>query len=110
MVESETGRDGKSARERRYYPGSAKLDAATFARAVRGHRGVENRPHWALDVVFKDDPPRLRTGHGPETMVVVRHMAVNLLRQGSPTAGLENRGKRAGWSTAYLEALIRRNA
>ena len=35
MVESETERGGKVERERRYYLGSAKLSAETFARAVR---------------------------------------------------------------------------
>jgi len=110
MVESTTQRGGKTSRERRYYLSSAKLDAATFARAARGHWGIENRLHWVLDVVFKDDLARLRTGHGPENMAVVRHTAVNLLRQAAPTGSLKNRRKRAGWNTAYLETLIRQTA
>jgi predicted transposase YbfD/YdcC len=110
MVESETERDGKTTRERRYYLCSAELDAPTFARAVRGHWGIENRLHWVLDVVFRDDLARLRTGHGPENMAVVKHMALNLLRRARPTASLKNRRKRAGWNTAYLEALIRQTA
>jgi predicted transposase YbfD/YdcC len=110
MVESETERHGKVALERRYYLGSARLDAAAFARAVRGHWGIENRLHWVLDVVFKDDRSRLRTGHAPENMAVVRHMAVNLLRQAAPSTSLKNRRKRAGWNTAYLERLIRQTA
>jgi predicted transposase YbfD/YdcC len=76
MVEAETEREGKTTRERRYYLSSTKLDAATFARAVRAHWGIENRLHWMLDVVFNDDQTRLRTGHGPENMAVVRHMAI----------------------------------
>jgi predicted transposase YbfD/YdcC len=110
MVESETLREGKTSRERRYYLCSAKLDAATFARAVRGHWGIENRLHWVLDVVFKDDLSRLRTGHAPENMALVRHMATNLLHRAKPTTSLKNRRKRAGWNTAYLESLIRQNA
>jgi predicted transposase YbfD/YdcC len=110
MVESETERHGKVALERRYYLGSARLDAAAFARAVRGHWGIENRLHWVLDVVFKDDLSRLRTGHAPENMAVVRHMAVNLLRQATPSTSLKNRRKRAGWNTAYLERLVRQAA
>ena len=110
MVESETERGGKIARERRYCLSSARLDAASFARAVRGHWGIENRLHWALDVVFKDDLARLRTGYGPENMAVVRHMAMNLLRQAGPTVSLKNRRTRAGWNTAYLESLIRQMA
>jgi predicted transposase YbfD/YdcC len=110
MVEAETEREGKLTHERRYYLCSAKLDAATFARAVRGHWGIENRLHWVLDVVFKDDLSRLRTGHAPENMAVVRHMATNLLHKAKPTTSLKNRRKRAGWNTAYLESLIRQIA
>src|SRR3954453_4880513 len=110
MVESETERGGKTGRERRYFLGSARLDAATFARAVRGQWGIENRLHWVLDVVCRDDLARLRTGHGPANMAVVRHMAVNLLRQAKPTVSTKNRRKRAGWNTGYLESLIRQAA
>ena len=42
MVESQTDRDGRIGRERRYYLCSAKLDAETFARVVRSHWGIEN--------------------------------------------------------------------
>src|SRR4051812_4765930 len=110
MVESETERHGKVALERRYSPGPARLDAAAPARAGRGHWGIENRLHWVLDVVFRDDLSRLRTGHAPENMAVVRHMAMNLLCQAAPSTSLKNRRKRAGWNTAYLESLIRQTA
>lgn len=107
MVEATTERDGKTSRERRYYLSSAKLDAKTFARAVRAHWGIENRLHWVLDVVFHDDLARLRTGHGPENMAVVKHMAINLLRAAKPTTSLKNRRKLAGWDIDYLDHLIR---
>ena len=110
MVESETERGGKVERERRYYLGSAKLDAATFACAVRAHWGTENRLHWMLDVVFRDDLARLRSGHGPENMAVIKHMALNLLSQAKPTTSLTNRRKLAGWSTDYLNQLHRGTA
>ncbi len=106
MVESQTDRDGRIGRERRYYLCSAKLDAETFARVVRSHWGIENRLHWMLDVVFRDDLARLRTGHGPANMAVVKHMALNLLRQAKPTLSLKNRRKRAGWNAEYLAALV----
>ena len=60
MVESKVERDGKLARERRYYICLARLDAPTFARAVRAHWGVENRLHWVLDVVIHDGLARLQ--------------------------------------------------
>jgi predicted transposase YbfD/YdcC len=110
MVESTTEREGRTSCERRYHLASARLDAGSFAHAVRAHWGIENRLHWRLDVVFKDDLARLRTGHGPENMAVVRHMAMTLLRPAKPTSSLKNRRKRAGWNTAYLESLIRQTA
>jgi predicted transposase YbfD/YdcC len=110
MIEAETERGGKVEREQRYYLASAKLDPAAFAHAARGHWGIENRLHWVLDVVFRDDLARLRTGHGPENMAVVRHLAMNLLRAAKPATSLKNRRKLAGWSLDYLDRLIRGHA
>ena len=106
MVESRTERDGKVEQERRYYLCSTRLNAETFARVVRSHWGIENRLHWVLDVVFRDDLARLRTGHGPANMAVVKHMALNLLKQAKPTTSLKNRRKKAGWNADYLATVI----
>lgn len=110
MVEAEVERDGRTTLSRRFYLSSALLDAHAFARAVRAHWGVENRLYWVMDVVFHDDLARLRTGHGPENMAIVKHMAMNLVRDASPTTSLKNRRKLAGWDLAYLETLIRQTA
>ena len=42
-IETETERDGAIERESRLYLCSARLSAKMFARAVRGHWGIENR-------------------------------------------------------------------
>jgi len=109
-VEAEVERGGRTRVSRRFYLSSALLDAQTFARAVRAHWGVENRLHWVMDVVFHDDLARLRTGHGPENMAIVKHMAMNLVQQATPTTSLKNRRKLAGWDPSYLETLIRQTA
>jgi predicted transposase YbfD/YdcC len=107
MVESRTERSGKIETERRYYLASAKLDAKAFALAVRAHWGVENRLHWVLDVVFHDDLARLRSGHGPLNMAIVKHMAINLIRHPKDKHSLKNRRKLACLNVDYLESLIR---
>ena len=107
MVETRIERNGKAEHERRYYLSSAKLDARTFALAVRAHWGIENRPHWVLDVVFHDDLARLRTGHGPQNMAVVKHMAMNLVRNPKDKHSLKVRRKLANLNGDYLEKLIR---
>lgn len=107
MVETTTERNGRTERERRYYLCSAKLDAETFAHAVRAHWDIENRLHWVLDVVFHDDLARLRTGHGPQNMAVVKHMAINLIRNPKDKHSLKVRRKLANLNHDYLEKLIR---
>ena len=107
MVQTRVERAGKIEQERRYYLSSAKLDAKTFAHAVRAHWGIENRLHWVLDVVFHDDLARLRTGYGPQNMAVVKHMAMNLVRNPKDKHSLKVRRKLANLNPDYLEKLIR---
>ena len=106
LVETRTERDGKIEREKRYYLSSAKLDAKTFAAAVRTHWHVENRLHWTLDVVFHDDLVRLRTGDGPQNMAIVRHMAMNFVRAPKDKHSLKVRRKLANLNPDYLETLL----
>jgi predicted transposase YbfD/YdcC len=110
MVESRVERNGAVAREQRYYLSSAKLDAQTFAAAVRAHWGVENRLHWVLDVVFHDDLARLRSANGPQNMAVVKHMAMNLARNPKDRHSLKVRRKLANLNPDYLPTLIHQPA
>ncbi|MBO0905237.1 transposase, partial [Jiella sp. MQZ13P-4] len=68
--------------------------------------GIENRLHWVLDVLFKDDQSRLRKGHGARNMAVVRHFALNLIRTAKDKKSLKSRRKLAGWSPDYLASLL----
>ena len=106
-VEAKVEAGGRAALARRHHLCSAPLDARAFARAVRAQWGVENRLHRVLDVVFHDDLARLRTGHGPEDMAIVRHTAINLLNR---TESLKTRRKRAGCDDDDLQAVIPQTA
>lgn len=96
--------------ETRYYISSAPLTAARAAEAVRGHWRIENSLHWVLDIVFKDDQSRLRKGHGARNMAVVRHFALNLVRQTADKRSIKLRRKIAGWDPSYLATLINSSA
>ncbi len=109
-IDSEVERTGKVERETRYYLSSAKLTAEMFGQAVRAHWGIENRLHWMLDVVFREDLARLRRANTPENMAIVRHTALNLLSKARPTTSFKNRRKKAGWNVDYLENLLRHTA
>ncbi len=106
MVENRVERNGETSCERRYYISSAFLLAVLFANAVRCHWHIENRLHWVLDVIFREDLSRLRTGHGPHNMATVRHMVMNLLRSARPGKSLKVRRKLAGWDPDYLQAIL----
>ncbi|MSP89984.1 MAG: transposase family protein, partial [Alphaproteobacteria bacterium] len=77
------------------------------AHALRTHWHVENRLHWVLDVVFHDVLARLRTQYGPHNMAVVKHMAINLVRNPMDKHSLKVQRKLANLEPDYLETLIR---
>ena len=55
-------------------------DVAVFAKAVRAHWGIENSLHWCLDVVFHEDLNRTRKDNSAENFAVIRHIALNILK------------------------------
>ena len=63
--------------ERAFYLCSIAPDARLFARAVRGHWGVENSLHWQLDVIFKEDQCRARTRFAAANLAALRKLALN---------------------------------
>jgi hypothetical protein len=58
--------------------------------------------HWLLDVEFKDDLSRYRTGHGAKNMAVVRRFALDLVGSTKTKGSIKTRRKRAGWSLEFL--------
>jgi len=106
MVESRIERGDKIESERRSYISSRALSAAAFAAAARGHWAIENKLHWVLDVTFREDLSRLRTGHGAKNMAVVRHFALNLVRQVADKRSIKRRRKRAAWDPQYLLEIL----
>jgi len=102
MVESRTERDDKIETERRSYISSRALSSTAFADAVRSHWAIENKLHWILDTTFKEDQSRLRVGHGAKNMAVVRHFALNLVRQANDKRSIKRRRKRASYDPQYL--------
>jgi predicted transposase YbfD/YdcC len=85
----------------RYYISSAPRDIERIARGARGHWGVESM-HWLLDVEFKDDLSRYRTGHGAKNMAIVRRFALGLVRANKTKGSVKTRRKTASWSPDFL--------
>ncbi len=95
---------GKTTLERRYFISSINGDNhKLIARAIRKHWCVENQLHWVLDVSFNEDDSRIRKDNSPENLAIIRHIALNLLKQEkSSKTGVKNKRKKAGWEDNYL--------
>ncbi len=103
MVQAERRVGGTVSRETRYYISSLAASARTLHDAVRSHWGIENKVHWVLDIAFREDESRARAGHSAHNMAVLRHIALNLLRQDTTArCGIKARRLKAGWDLPYL--------
>lgn len=107
LIESQREIKEQIQTERRYYISSASLSAKDFSDAIRSHWGIENRVHWVMDVVFREDDCRIRKGFSAENLSVVRHIALNLLRsEKSDTFSIKKKRYLATLDQEYLKKIL----
>ena len=93
--------------ERCYYLLSLDGGVERFAKSVRSHWGIENQLHWCLDLAFNEDDSGIRSGHAPENMALIRHIALNLLsKEQTFKAGKKAKRLKAGWDNNYLAKVL----
>ena len=73
-----------------------------FAEAVRKHWGIESSLHWCLDMTFREDLSRIRKDHSAENMAVVRHMALNILKNCPAKISLAGKRLRCACDDAFF--------
>ena len=61
-------KDKKTTETRYYISDENESNALYFSHLVRGHWGIENHLHWHLDVTFKEDKCRVRTGNANDSL------------------------------------------
>jgi predicted transposase YbfD/YdcC len=99
--------NGQTTVETRHYITSLNVSAEAFLQTARSHWAIENQLHWTLDVAFREDASRVRIGHAPANFAVVRHIALNLLKQESSAAiGMKAKRLKAALSEVYLEKVL----
>ncbi len=93
--------------EDRYYISSlSDPRAKSFNELVRGHWGIENHLHWHLDVTFKEDANRARSGNAPLNLNILRKMALHRIQQMNDKLSLKKRRFRAALNQEYLFKIL----
>jgi len=59
---------------------ASQAQPAGLARLARGHWLIEDRLHWARDVIYDEDRSQVRTGNGPRVMASLRNLAIAIVR------------------------------
>ena len=102
LVTSRCIRDGKETIEVRYYISSLAMGVKRFARAARGHWGIENACHWVLDMTYREDESRIRDQALRENFAWLNRFTLSLLKQHPDRTSLVMKRRSCGWNQNYL--------
>ena len=98
---------GEETVEKRYYITSLSATVEELAHHIRSHWRIENQAHWVLDVAYREDRQRAKSGNIAENLSVMRRISLNYLKQDTTVkAGIEIKRQKAGWDTDYLLHLL----
>lgn len=101
-----TIRDRTTIETRFYISSLMNYKAEQFNELVRGHWGIENLLHWHLDVTFREDASRARSGNAPVNLNILRKMALTRIRQMKDKLSLKKRRFRAALNQQYLLKIL----
>lgn len=99
-------RDGKETAEVRYFISSLPLGVKRFARAVRGHWGIENTCHWSLDFTYREDESRIRDEYMRENFAWLNRLTLSLLKQHPSRDSLVMKRRSCGWDDEFLTQVL----
>lgn len=88
------------------YALSKLMSPAEVLQAVRKHWAIENRQHWQLDVLFKEDDTRSRKNAAPAAQAALRRLSLNVLRADPRNIPMSHKRLQASWGQEdFLRAL-----
>jgi predicted transposase YbfD/YdcC len=97
-----TIRSGQESIEKRYYLCSLPVGVKRFARAVRGHWGIENSCHWCLDMTFREDESRIRDTNIRENFAWLYRFVLSLLKQHPSKNTVIGKRRDCTWNDDFL--------
>jgi predicted transposase YbfD/YdcC len=98
--------DGRQTIETRYYISSLPLGVKRFARAVRGHWGIENSCHWSLDFTFREDESRIRDKNLRENFAWINRFVLSLLKQHPGRDSIVMKRRVCGWDDNFMLQIL----
>jgi predicted transposase YbfD/YdcC len=95
-------REGKWAYETRYSISSLEVNAPLFARASRGHWGVENGCHWSLDLIYREDESRIREARLRQNFAWLNRLTLSLLKQHPGKQSTAMKRRSCAWDDDFM--------
>lgn len=98
----------KTSEETIFYITSLDFNIEQFEKSTRGHWGVENGLHWALDVIFREDKHRYQERIGAANLSLIRKIALGILtRDKTVKKGRATKQMKALGSSTYRDHLLK---
>ncbi len=95
-------------KDTRYYISDENIkNAAYYNSLARGHWAIENNLHWHLDVTFRGDQCRARTGNAPENLSTVRKLALQMITNANDKLSLKKRQYKAVLDLEHMKKMLK---
>jgi predicted transposase YbfD/YdcC len=96
----------KTSFEARFFIASL-TDVEEFAHAVREHWGIENKLHWSLDVIFREDSKLAKKENAPLNLNILDKFALELVTQlDAPKLSRDRKRYRAALNPNVLKTVV----
>lgn len=96
-------------RDKRHYISSQLNTPKIFLNATRNHWLIENKLHWSLDVIFKEDQSRKRIKNVTENFSIILKTVLKLMQdkqKQNKKISINRMRKKAAWDLEYLLNLL----
>jgi predicted transposase YbfD/YdcC len=90
-----------------FYVSSLPVNPCVAAKAIREHWHIENRLHWLLDVVFREDSMNITDPDGAAHMALFNRVCLNIIRQHTGKKdSLAAKRRAAAWNGDFRAELL----
>lgn len=99
----------KTTTDERYYISSQINTAELFLKYTRNHWSIENKLHWSLDVILKEDDSRKRNHNVAENFSIMLKLVLKLLQEKqlkNKKISIKRMRKMAAWDLDYLIEML----